>query len=114
MRNFFHSCKSITSIPQLNTSLTYDFWGFVKNCTSLVTVPILDMNKATVMQSMFSGCINLSDESLNNILAMCTNATSYTKTKTLAYIGLSEEQANKCKTLSNYSAFTAAGWTTGY
>lgn len=24
------------------------------------------------------------------------------------------DQANKCKTLANYSAFTAAGWTTGY
>ena len=24
------------------------------------------------------------------------------------------KKANKCKTLSNYSAFTAAGWTTGY
>ena len=63
---------------------------------------------------MFYNCTNLSDESLNNILAMCKNATSYSDTKTLAYIGLTEEQANRCKTLSNYSAFTAAGWTTGY
>ena len=36
------------------------------------------------------------------------------KNKTLKYIGLTSAQANKCKTLSNYSAFTAAGWTTGY
>ena len=45
---------------------------------------------------------------------MCANATSYTGTKTLAYIGLTSAQANKCKSLSNYSAFIAAGWTTGY
>ena len=50
---------------------------------------------------------------------MCTNATkiesSYkTLQKTLSVIGLTSEQANRCKTLSNYSAFTAAGWTTGY
>ena len=45
---------------------------------------------------------------------MCANATSYTGTKTLAYIGLTSEQATKCQSLSNYSAFTAAGWTTGY
>lgn len=63
---------------------------------------------------MFYNCIKLSDESLNNILAMCANATSYTDTKTLERIGLTSEQATKCTTLSNYSAFTAAGWTTGY
>ena len=34
--------------------------------------------------------------------------------KTLKDIGLTSEQADKCKTLSNYSAFTSAGWTTGY
>ena len=45
---------------------------------------------------------------------MCANATSYTYTKTLKYIGLTSEQANKCKTLSNYQAFLNAGWTTGY
>ena len=66
------------------------------------------------MVDMFYYSRNLSDESLNNILAMCANATSYTGTKTLAYIGLTSAQANKCKTLSNYSAFTSAGWTTGY
>ena len=45
---------------------------------------------------------------------MCVNATSYSGTKTLAYIGLKEEQATKCATLSNYQAFLDAGWTTGY
>ena len=30
------------------------------------------------------------------------------------YIGLTSDQANICKTLSNYSAFTSTGWTTGY
>ena len=114
MRNFFNSCKSITSIPQLNTSITYDFLGFVRNCSNLVTVPILDTSKATNMQNMFSNCPSLSDESLNNILAMCTNASSYTRTKTLAYIGLTLEQAEKCMTMSNYQAFLDAGWTTGY
>ena len=63
---------------------------------------------------MFSNCPSLSDESLNNILAMCTNASSYTRTKTLAYIGLTLEQAEKCMTMSNYQAFLDAGWTTGY
>ena len=45
---------------------------------------------------------------------MCTNATKISSNKTLKYIGLTQEQANICITLSNYSAFTSAGWTTGY
>ena len=47
-------------------------------------------------------------------MQMCINATSHTGTKTLKHIGLTSEQADKCKTLSNYSAFISAGWTTGY
>jgi hypothetical protein len=66
------------------------------------------------MSSMFKGCTNLSNNGLNTILAMCTNAKAYTKTKTLKQLSLTEAQATRCKSLSNYSAFTAAGWTTGY
>lgn len=63
---------------------------------------------------MFKNCTSLSNDSLNNILAMLTNATAYTGTKTLKYIGLSETQATTCTTLSNWTACETAGWTTGY
>ena len=66
------------------------------------------------MESMFNNCPKLSDNSLNNIMQMCINAVSYTGTKTLKYIGLSQTQATTCQSLSNWSAFTNAGWTTGY
>ena len=110
----FYSCTSLTTIPLLDTSSVTSMTYMFRNCTNLTTIPLLDTSSVTSMQNMFDICHNLSDESLNNILAMCANATSYTGTKTLAYIGLTSEQANKCKTLSNYSAFTSAGWTTGY
>ena len=45
---------------------------------------------------------------------MCAGATSYTGTKTLSTLGLTSAQATICQGLSNYSAFTSAGWTTGY
>ena len=46
---------------------------------------------------------------------MCKNATSHARSaRTLKYIGLTSAQATESTTLSNYSAFTAAGWTTGY
>ena len=68
------------------------------------------------MKNMFKGCNNLSNESLNNILQMCINATriTYAAYKKLSYIGLTQEQAERCQSLSNYEAFIAAGWVTGY
>ena len=82
-------------------------------CTSLETIPLLDTSNTNNMSGIFRGCTNLSDESLNNILQMCINATKISN-KTLSNLGLTSSQADKCKTLSNYSAFTSAGWTTGY
>ena len=114
MISMFNGCSSLTTIPSLNTSNVTDMYRMFSNCTNLTTIPLLDMSKVTDMENMFDGCSSLSDDSLNNILAMCTNATKITSNKTLKNIGLTSDQATKCATLSNYSAFTAAGWTTGY
>ena len=136
MGHMFYNCTNLTSIPQLNTSSVTNMQGMVSGCTLLTSIPLLDTNSVTsmygmfynctnltsipqlntssvtIMQGMFYNCTSLSNESLNNILYMCVH--SATTTKTLKYIGLTQEQANICKTLSNYSAFTSAGWTTGY
>ena len=117
MSRLVSECESITSIPALNTSSCTRFAMFAQNCTSLVNVPVLDMSKAVALNNAFLNCPVLSNQSLNNILAMCANATAYITqgtNMTLAYLGLTEEQATTCTTLSNYSAFTSAGWTTGY
>ena len=114
MSYMFDNCSSLTTIPQLDTSSATDMPYMFHNCSNLTIIPELNTSNVTDMSYMFYGCTNLSDDSLNIIMQMCINATSYTKTKTLKYIGLTSEQADKCKTLSNYSAFTSAGWTTGY
>lgn len=114
MSSLFSNCASLTSIPLLDASNVTDVAYMFAACTNLVTIPQLDTSKVTNMMYMFMECTNLSDDSLNNVLAMCTNATLYTGTKTLKYMGISEEQATKCTTLSNYEMFTSAGWTTGY
>ena len=114
MNSAFIGCNSITELPQLNTGKVTDMNYMCSGCTNLVTVPVLNTSSVDTMGVVFENCPNLSDESLNNIMQMCINATSYTGTKTLNRIGLSETQAQTCTTLSNYSAFTAAGWTTGY
>lgn len=112
--SMFTNCKSLTTIPQFDTSKVTDMSYMFFICSGLVTIPSLDTSKVTNMKYMFDGCTKLSNDSLNNILSMCTNATNITENKTLKYIGLTQEQATKCTTLSNYEAFTAAGWTTGY
>ena len=110
----FNGCSSLTTIPKLDTSNAAYMDQMFYGCTNLTTIPLLDTSKVTSISDMFGGCSSLSDDSLNIIMQMCINATSYTGTKTLKYIGLTSEQADKCTTLSNYSAFTFAGWTTGY
>lgn len=114
MSYMFYDCTSLTAIPLLNTSSATDTSHMFGNCTSLASVPQFDTSNVTNMGGMFNGCSSLNNESLNNILAMCANAVKITSNKTLKYIGLTEEQAQICTTLSNYQAFTNAGWTTGY
>lgn len=112
-RYMFGYMYNVSDLPYFDTSSVKNFYDFAIN-SHFVNVPILNLQSATNLQGMFSGCTYLNNDSLNNIMEMCIGATSYGSTKTLKYIGLTSEQANKCKTLSNYSAFTSAGWTTGY
>ena len=114
MNYMFYNCYYLTTIPQLDTSNVANMYWMFCDCHRLVDLPILDTSSVTDMNRMFLNCNSLSDESLNNILAMCSNATLYTDIKTLKYIGLSQSQATKCTTLFNYQAFLGAGWTTGY
>lgn len=114
MASMFYNCTSLISIPLLSTSKVTNMDSMFNGCTSLTSIPLLDTGDVTYMGTMFSNCTSLSNESLNNILAMCTNAAKITSNKTLRYIGLTSTQATTCQSLSNYSAFTTAGWKTGY
>lgn len=111
MNTFYNG---ITEVPLFDTSNVISMSEMFIQDGLLVTVPIFNTSKVTNMGYMFSGCSSLSNESLNNILAMCIGATSYTGTKTLAQIGLSSTQATTCQTLSNWDAFVEAGWSSGY
>lgn len=114
----FEGCTALTSVPLFDTShvVVSNCQSMFKNCTSLQTVPQFNFSGITTsMYAMFTNCPSLSDESLNNIMAMCA-ATGITNTSymSLAVIGLSSTQATRCTTLSNWASFSAAGWTTGY
>lgn len=122
MKLMFSNC-SFTTIPLIDTSkVTTMQTAFAMN-PSLTNVPLLDTSSIYVksnnnqygINDIFAGCTSLSNESLNNILRMCINMTVVTTSmKTLKRIGLTQAQATTCQGLSNYSAFTSAGWTTGY
>ena len=88
-----------------------DYSYIFADCQKLVTVPELNIscNYSPALAGMFSNCPNLSDDSLNNIMAtLCRTSMTY---KYLSYYGLSDAQRERCKTLSNYDAYIAAGWT---
>ena len=139
MSYMFRSCGKLNKIENFDTKKVNDFIYMFYSCSNLVSVPLFDMSASNIalnymfqycsklenvpqfntsnvknMKSTFQGCTKLSNESLNNILAMCINATNYSNTKTLAYIGLTSAQADTCQSLSNWDDFVAAGWTSGY
>lgn len=142
MQGMFSGCTNLISISQFDTSKVINMQTMFLNCSGLINLDVsnfntsevtnmrmmfygcallenldvsnFDINKVTNMNNMFEKCSKLSNDSLNSIMKMCINGTSYAGTKTLKYIGLSSTQATTCQSLSNYQAFLDAGWTTGY
>lgn len=115
MVQMFKGYSSLITIPAItNAGAVKDMRACFEMCGSLVDLPIFDTSSVTTFQGAYTKCDSLSNQSLDNILQMCINAVQYASTKTLKSIGLSNEQAQTCQTLSNWQAFVEAGWTTGY
>ncbi|MCR5504502.1 MAG: DUF285 domain-containing protein, partial [Elusimicrobiaceae bacterium] len=116
--NMFAQCQALETAPELDTAYVFYFQYMFYNCQELKNVPFYDASSASNFGSnnMFSNCTKLTDESLNNILAMCISATNYNGTKTFAMLGFTSwmYSSEKIQSLSNYTAFTNAGWTIGY
>lgn len=120
----FNDCTALTSVSLFDTSTCTDVGAMFNGCSALVTIPQFDYRNVTSFGStlsstkMYDGCTSLSNASLNNILASMAGATSFSggllKPKTLKFLGLTRAQATICEGLSNFAAFTAAGWSTGY
>lgn len=73
-------------------------------------------SNCTNFENMFQNSPNLIDDTINGLLLALTTATSYSGTKTLSHLGFNSTDypANRIQALSNYSAFTSAGWSIGY
>lgn len=112
--SLFFNSSLLETFPSFNTSKATTFNRLCVNCSSLKNIPVLNTSLVTDFQFAFSNCNSLTNDSLNNILKMCSDATSYRGTKTLSHIGLSQSQATTCTGLSNWSECQSAGWSTGY
>ena len=111
------NCKSLKSFPLLDTSSVTNMQYMFQACDGLHTIPLLDTSSVTNMQGMFNTCQRLTDNSLDNILQMCINATSYIGTKTLSYLGIRSYYGypvSRIQALPHYQDFLDAEWTIGY
>ena len=107
----FYGCSSLVSVAGITNSIATDVGEMYKNCSSLTTIPAMDFSGVTTLSNYVSGCGQLSDDSLNNIMLSCISAIAYTGTKTGNILGLNSTQRNKLSTLPAYNDFVSAGWT---
>ena len=116
MTAMFQNCFGLQSIPLLDTGKVTLMNNMFNGCFALKDIPVLDTSKVTGFGGIFNSCRSLTDESLNNILQMCINATSYKATKTLNQLGLRSNYypVEKIQALPKYQDFIDAGWTIGY
>lgn len=117
MESMCFSMSNITSVGLFDTSNVVRVTSAFRGCTKLKDVPVFDLSNVNnwAFSDMFNSCPNLSDDSLNNIMGMFLTTTKVSGgSMKLKTIGLTQTQAEKCMTLSNWDAFAAAGWSTGY
>ncbi len=110
----FNNCTSLEDAPIFNTSNVNDMGSMFEGCKDLKNVPIYDTSKTKYMSNTFAYNSSLSETSLDNILQMCINA--ITSTKTLSYIGFNStnQTVETIQALPHYQDFLNAGWTIGY
>ena len=126
MQYMFSDCKSLTSIPQMDTSNVINLNSIFRFCSSLTTVPQLDISSATNLSGMFWGCSSLTTvpqldtNKADNISYMfwgCSSLTNVPQLDTSNVINLmntfdsctsltSIPQLNTGKVQSMYSAFS--------
>lgn len=119
MQYMFQNCENLITIPQINTSNVTDMRYMFSGCTALSQVPLLNTSSlrgSNAFNNMFLNCPSLTTQSLDNVLQMCINATSYSSTKTLAKLGFTSTNypAATIQALPHYQDFIDAGWTIGY
>lgn len=119
--SMFNGCTSLVSAPAFNTVNGKVFSSMFYGCTSLQEVPVYNFSgiiwrQLNALQDMFKNCTSLSDNALNNIMAslMTANGLENNYNRSMQYVGLTQAQAERCKSLPNWAAYEAKGLITGY
>ncbi len=118
MENCFFSCSNLTSLDlsSFDTSSVSSFYQMFVYCSSLTHINFgtkFNMGKCTNLNSvrgMFTGITKLDDETWNSLLNVLLTATSLPSDAKRLTLMMSTAMAEKCSTLSNWSALEAAGW----
>jgi hypothetical protein len=114
--SMFGSCTTLESINTFISPNAKNYQQMFSGCTNLKNIPLLSSSNVTNFSGMFTNTKSLSNDSINNVLQMCINATSYSGTKTLYVLGFrsSNYSASRIQSLPKYQDFIDAGWTIGY
>ena len=111
MSSMFTYCTALKEIPLFDTSKVTNMSNMFNYCSNLETVPLLNTSSVTNFSGMFQSCLKLNEETRDNILQMCINATSYTGTKKLYTLGIFGIPISSFQNLPHYQDFLNAGWT---
>lgn len=86
MEDMFYDCQDLTVVDELYIPSTIDdLSSLFYNCSSLISIPLLDTANVTDMSSMFFDCMNLTSVqeldtsnviNMNSMFAGCMNLTS--------------------------------------
>ncbi len=66
MSSLFQNCRTLKSIPLLNTTNVTNMSGMFRECVELSSIPTLDTSNVTSMDDMFDGCNSLTTIPLLN------------------------------------------------
>ena len=125
MSSMFQNCNSLTSVPLFDTSNVESMFFMFSGCSSLTSVPLFDTSKVTSTSFMFQNCnslttlggflnlkasldiskaLNLTHDSLMNVINKAADVTSSPKNLTLGSTNLGK------LTTSEKAIATNKGW----
>lgn len=122
VENMFRHCSNLISIQitNSNTPRLNNIENMFDECKSLVDVPQFNFTnvKGGKWSYAFSGCNNLSNESLSNIITSIStinaNTAGYEGARTLEYLGLNDSQIGYCVNLPQWQDCVNNGWSATY
>ena len=116
----FKYCNVLETINNLDTSTVTNLSQAFSGCEKL-SFPVLNLASVTNLELAFTGTLTrfgtgISSQSVYNIIESLKTATSYSGTKTMAYVGFNtsyDAVTNLITSQSNWDDLVALGWSLG-